>query len=117
MPSSSAIRVRSRPSCPSSMSWSWMSAMSRQYVTPSMPCAHGWEIRLVSRTNTSEPWWSIWQAMQRRVADLPPPVEALTGTCGESASRSTETIRPADPSPMMGADSGALATSSRTWGG
>ncbi|RPK23593.1 hypothetical protein EES37_38200 [Streptomyces sp. ADI91-18] len=81
-----------------------------------MPRAHGWEIRLVSRTNTREPWWSIWQAMQRKVTDLPPPVEALTRMCGDSASRSTETIRPPAPNPMIGADSLAAATSSRVLG-
>ncbi|CAM5346930.1 hypothetical protein SGLAM104S_04055 [Streptomyces glaucescens] len=47
---------------------------------------------------------------------MPPPVEALTRMCGESASRSTDMIRPADPRPMMGAGFGALATSSRTLG-
>ncbi|MQT03573.1 hypothetical protein FF041_26395 [Streptomyces jumonjinensis] len=66
--------------------------------------------------NTSEPWWSIWQAMHRRVTDFPPPVEALARRCGESASRSTETTRPPAPIPMTGADSGALVTSSRVFG-
>lgn len=52
-------------------------------------------------------------AMHRRVTDLRPPVEALTRMYGDSASRSTETIRPAEPIPMMGADSLVAAIISR----
>ncbi|CAM5396225.1 hypothetical protein SALBM311S_10547 [Streptomyces alboniger] len=54
--------------------------------------------------------------MHRRITDLPPPVEALTRTHGDSAPRLTETTRPADPIPVMGADSLAAATISRTLG-
>ncbi|MGW4359623.1 hypothetical protein ACWEKU_12845 [Streptomyces californicus] len=71
---------------------------------------------MVSRTYTRLPWWSIWQAMHCRVTDLPPPVEALTRMCGDSASSSTVTIRPAEPMPMAGADSFAAATISQTLG-
>ncbi|MGW2183976.1 hypothetical protein ACWCXX_39610 [Streptomyces sp. NPDC001732] len=54
--------------------------------------------------------------MHRRVADFPPPVEALTRMCGDWSSRSTVTVRPAEPIPMTGADSLAAATTSRTLG-
>ncbi|RSO25601.1 hypothetical protein DMH15_30215 [Streptomyces sp. WAC 06725] len=52
--------------------------------------------------------WSIWQVRQRRGTGLPPPVEALARMRGGSASRSMEMIRPPDPIPMMGADSGGV---------
>lgn len=71
---------------------------------------------MVSRTKTLLPLWSIWQTMHRRITDFPAPVLSLTRMCGDSASRSTETIRPPAPNPMTGADSFALATSSRVFG-
>ncbi|WP_406326650.1 hypothetical protein [Streptomyces sp. NBC_00203] len=57
-----------------------------------------------------------WQVTVRRMVDMPPPVPAEIRTCGESASRSTETALPPDPTPMTGADSLALAIISRILG-
>ncbi|GAA0271464.1 hypothetical protein GCM10010302_06310 [Streptomyces polychromogenes] len=54
--------------------------------------------------------------MVRRMTDLPPPVPALTRTCGDSASRSTETILPPRSRPISGADSGTLSTRARMRG-
>lgn len=47
---------------------------------------------------------------------LPSPAPVQVRTCGDSASRSTETTRPLAPNPMTGADSLAAATSSRVLG-
>ncbi|MDQ0904032.1 hypothetical protein QFZ22_000017 [Streptomyces canus] len=77
MPSSSAIRVRSRPICPSSMSWSWMSAMSRQYVTPSMPCPQPKGVCLVNSIvqpdGVAGEWRARVAAVRRELIEHGPP--------------------------------------------